>query len=248
MKQLGGHPLYLDPGTTQLKRGEPIADSARVLSRYLDAIVVRTFDHEIVEEWARWASIPVINGLTDLLHPCQIFCDLLTLVEKRRGYRGMRVAYIGDGNNVANTWVQAASLMDFSLVLACPEGYEPDAQILAEAARNPRARIMMTLDPHEAVKGADVVYTDVWASMGQEQEKEIRKRKFKGYQVDSALLKKAKKGALVMHCLPAHRGEEISSEVFEGPQSVVFDQAENRLHGQKAILEWLLKKPKRRAW
>jgi ornithine carbamoyltransferase len=160
----------------------------------------------------------------------------------------MRVAYIGDGNNVANTWVQAASLMDFSLVLACPEGYEPDAQILAEAARNPRARIMMTLDPHEAVKGADVVYTDVWASMGQEQEKEIRKRKFKGYQVDSALLKKAKKGALVMHCLPAHRGEEISSEVFEGPQSVVFDQAENRLHGQKAILEWLLKKPKRRAW
>ena len=247
MKQLGGHPLYLDPGTTQLKRGEPIADSARVLSRYLDGLVVRTFDHAIVEEWARFASIPVINGLTDLLHPCQIFCDLLTLVEKRRGYKGMRVAYIGDGNNVANTWVQAASLLDFSLALACPEGYEPDAQILAEAARNPRARIMMTLDPHEAVKGADVVYTDVWASMGQEEEKEIRKRKFKGYQVDSALLKKAKKGALVMHCLPAHRGEEISTEVFEGPQSAVFDQAENRLHGQKAILEWLLKKPKRRA-
>jgi ornithine carbamoyltransferase len=245
--QLGGHPFYLDPGTTQMKRGEPIADSARVLSRYLDGIVIRTFDQATVEEWARWASVPVINGLTDLLHPCQIFCDLLTLVEKRGSYKGMKVAYIGDGNNVANTWVQAASLLDFSLALACPEGYEPDAQTLVEAARNPRARIMITLDPHEAAKGADVVYTDVWASMGQEQEKEARQEKFKGYQVNSALLQRAKKGALVMHCLPAHAGEEISAEVLEGPQSVVFDQAENRLHGQKAILEWLLKKPNRRA-
>ena len=246
VKQLGGHPLYLDPGTTQMKRGEPIADSARVLSRYLDGIVIRTFDQATVEEWARWASVPVINGLTDLLHPCQIFCDLLTLVEKKGSYKGLKVAYVGDGNNVANAWVQAASLLDFSLALACPEGYQPNAQILAEATRNSRARIAVMLDPHEAAKGADVVYTDVWASMGQEQEQEARKEKFRGYQVNSALLQRAKKGALVLHCLPAHAGEEISTEVLEGPQSVVFDQAENRLHGQKAILEWLLKKPNRR--
>ena len=247
MKQLGGHPLYLDPGTTQMKRGEPIADSARVLSRYLDGIVIRTFDQATVEEWARWASVPVINGLTDLLHPCQILCDLLTLIEKRGSYKGLKVAYIGDGNNVANTWLQAASLLDFSLALACPGGYQPDGQILAEATRNSRALITITQDPHEAVEGADVVYTDVWASMGQEKEKEARKKKFKGYQVNSTLLQRAKKGALVMHCLPAHAGEEISAEVLEGPQSVVFDQAENRLHGQKAILEWLLKSPNRRA-
>jgi ornithine carbamoyltransferase len=246
MKQLGGHPLYLDPGTTQIKRGEPIADSARVLSRYLDGIVIRTYDQATVEEWARWSSVPVINGLTDLLHPCQILCDLLTVIEKRGSYEGLKVAYIGDGNNVANTWLQAASLLDFPLALACPEGYQPDGQILAEATRNSRALIMITPFPHEAVEGADVVYTDVWASMGQEKEKEARKKKFKGYQVNSTLLQRAKKGALVMHCLPAHAGEEISAEVLEGPQSVVFDQAENRLHGQKAILEWLLKKPKSR--
>jgi len=247
MKQLGGHPLYLDPGTTQIKRGEPIADSARVLSRYLDGIVIRTYDQATVEEWARWSSVPVINGLTDLLHPCQILCDLLTVIEKRGSYKGLKVAYIGDGNNVANTWLQAASLLDFPLALACPEGYQPDGQILAEATRNSRALITITPDPHQAVEGADVVYTDVWASMGQEKEKEARKKKFKGYQVNSTLLQRAKKGALVMHCLPAHAGEEISAEVLEGPQSVVFDQAENRLHGQKAILEWLLKKAKRRA-
>jgi len=246
MKQLGGHPLYLDPGTTQIKRGEPIADSARVLSRYLDGIVIRTYDQATVEEWARWSSVPVINGLTDLLHPCQILCDLLTVIEKRGSYKGLKVAYIGDGNNVANTWLQAASLLDFPLALACPEGYQPDGQILAEATRNSRALITITPDPHQAVEGADVVYTDVWASMGQEKEKESRKKKFKGYQVNSTLLQRAKKGALVMHCLPAHAGEEISAEVLEGPQSVVFDQAENRLHGQKAILDWLLKKPNRR--
>jgi ornithine carbamoyltransferase len=247
VSQLGGHPLYLDPGTTQMKRGEPIADSARVLSRYLDGIVIRTYAQATVEEWARWSSVPVINGLTDLLHPCQIFCDLLTIIEKRGSYKGLKLAYIGDGNNMANSWVQAASLLDFSLALACPKEYPPDAKILAEAMRDAPGRIEVFLDPFEAVAGADVVYTDVWASMGQEKEREERKERFKGYQVNSELLQRAKKGALVMHCLPAHAGEEISGEVLEGSQSVVFDQAENRLHGQKAILEFLLKKSNRRA-
>jgi len=240
MKQLGGHPIYLDPGTTQIKRGETIADSARVLSRYLDGLVIRTFDQEVLEEWARWSSVPVINGLTDLLHPCQIFCDLLTVVEKRGGYQGLKVAYIGDGNNVANTWIQAASMLDFSLALACPKGYQPHDKILAEANRNSRARVELTSNPFEAVAGADVVYTDVWASMGQEKEKAERKRRFKKYQVNSELLRRVGKEVLVMHCLPAHADEEISAEVLEGPHSVVFDQAENRLHGQKALLEWLL--------
>jgi ornithine carbamoyltransferase len=242
MTQLGGHPVYLDPGTTQIKRGEPIADSARVLSRYLDGVVIRTFDQATVEEWGRWSSVPVINGLTDLLHPCQVFCDLLTIIEKRGNYKGLKIAYIGDGNNMANTWVQAAALLDIALSLACPRGYQPNAKFLAEATRGRKARIELTRDPWQAVQGSDVVYTDVWASMGQEKERKERHKRFQGYQVHTALLRRAKRGALVMHCLPAHAGEEISSEVLEGPQSVVFDQAENRLHGQKAILEWLLKK------
>ncbi len=242
MNQLGGSSVYLDPGTTQIKRGEPIADSARVLSRYLQGIVIRTFDHETVEEWARWSTVPIINGLTDLLHPCQIFCDLMTIVEKRRSYKGLKVAYIGDGNNMANSWLEAASMLDFSLALACPKGYEPDAQILKEAKRSSRRDISVTRNPFEAVKGSDVIYTDVWASMGQEKERAERKRRFKGYQVNSRLVQMAKKNAVVMHCLPAHAGEEISAEVLEGPQSIVFDQAENRLHGQKGILEFLLKK------
>ncbi len=241
MNQLGGSSLYLDPGTTQMKRGEPIADSARVLSRYLDGLVIRTFGQSIVDEWACWSSIPVINGLTDLLHPCQIICDLLTIIEKRGNYKNLKVAYIGDGNNVANTWIQAASLLDFSVALACPRGFQPNPKILREAGRNSRARIEMTTDPGRAVQRADVLYTDVWASMGQEKEKKERKNRFRGYQIDRQLLQKAKPDALVMHCLPAHIGEEISREVYEGPQSIVFDQAENRLHGQKAILEWLLK-------
>ena len=240
MAHLGGYAIYLDPGTTQIKRGEPIADSARVLSRYLDGIVIRTFDQADVEEWARWSSVPVINGLTDLLHPCQVFCDLLTIVEKRGGTKGLKIAYIGDGNNMANTWIQACSLLDLRLSLACPKGYEPNAQILAQAARN-RIRVELVLDPRQAAQGSDVVYTDVWASMGQEKERKERMRRFRDYQVNAQVLRLAKKEALVMHCLPAHAGEEISAEVLEGPQSVVFDQAENRLHGQKAILEWLLK-------
>jgi ornithine carbamoyltransferase len=247
MRQLGGSVIYLDPGTTQIKRGETIADSARVLSRYLDGIVIRTFEHPIVEEWARWSSVPIINGLTDLLHPCQIFCDLLTIVEKKKAYRGLKLAYIGDGNNVANSWVEAVSLLDFSLALACPKWYEPDAQILKEANGKAKGRLTVTRDPYEAVRGADIVYTDVWASMGQEEEKEERRKTFKGYQVDRKLMQRAKENALVMHCLPAHAGEEISEEVLEGPQSIVFDQAENRLHGQKGILEFLLKNGSRGA-
>jgi len=245
MNQLGGYSLYLDPGTTQIKRGEPIADSARVLSRYLDGIVIRTFDQATVEEWGRWSSVPVINGLTDLLHPCQIICDLLTVVEKRGGYTGLKMAYLGDGNNVANTWVQAAALLGFSLILACPKGYLPDSKILKWAVQDRGASIEVTRDPFRAVAGADVIYTDVWASMGQEEERKERKKRFKEYQVNPVLLKKAKKTTLVMHCLPAHAGEEITADVLEGPQSIVFDQAENRLHGQKAILEWLLKKGQR---
>ncbi|MBI5969468.1 MAG: ornithine carbamoyltransferase, partial [Deltaproteobacteria bacterium] len=180
MMQLGGHPLYLDPGTTQMKRGEPIADSARVLSRYLDSLVIRTYEQAIMEEWARWSTVPVINGLTDLLHPCQILCDLLTIVEKRGSYKGLKVAYIGDGNNVANTWVQAASILDLFLILACPMDYQPDARILAEASRISGKRIVVTQDPTQAAEGADVVYTDVWASMGQEKEKEERRKRFTG--------------------------------------------------------------------
>ncbi len=247
VEQLGGASVYLDPGTTQIKRGETISDSARVLSRYLQGIVIRTFDQGTVEEWARWATIPIINGLTDLLHPCQIFCDLMTIVEARGTYKGMKIAYIGDGNNVANSWLEAASLLDFSLTLACPPGYDPDSRVLQEAQDSSPGGVKVTRDPLEAADGAEVIYTDVWTSMGQEKEKTERKRKFRGFQVNSRLLQRAKKNALVMHCLPAHAGEEISADVLEGPQSIVFDQAENRLHGQKGILELLLKNEPQRA-
>ncbi len=238
--QFGGKSIYLDPGTTQIKRGEPISDSARVLSRYLDGLIIRTFEQSIIEEWGRWSAVPVINGLTDLLHPCQIICDLQTIVEKKGGYRGLKIAYIGDGNNVANTWIEAAGLIDFHLALACPTGYEPSADIVARTMRNAVGRVEISQDPYRAASGADVLYTDVWASMGQESEREERRKKFRGFQIGAELLARAKPGALVMHCLPAHMGEEITADVYEGPQSVVFDQAENRLHGQKAILEFLM--------
>lgn len=242
MIQLGGGAIYMDPGTTQIKRGETIADSARALGRYLDGVVLRTFAQETVEEWARWASVPVINGLTDLLHPCQVFCDLLTIVEAKGKYKGLKIAYVGDGNNMANTWLQAASVLDFSLALACPREYWPDKGILARAKTEAGDRVEMTTDPIQAVRGADIIYTDTWASMGQEKERGERLRRFQGFQVDADLVRQARKGARVMHCLPAHAGEEISLGVIEGPQSIVFDQAENRLHGQKAILEYLMKK------
>lgn len=240
MTQLGGHALYLDPSTTQLKRGESIADSARVLSRYFDGLVLRTFAHSTIEEWAQWASIPVINGLTDLLHPCQVFCDLLTILEKKGTYQGLKIAYIGDGNNMANTWIEAASLVDLNLSLACPPGYQPDAAILGEAKKN-GAAVEISTDPFSAAEKADVLYTDVWASMGQEKERKKRLQHFQGFQINDSLLRQAKKEALVMHCLPAHAGEEITLEVLNGPQSIVFDQAENRLHGQKILLAYFLK-------
>jgi ornithine carbamoyltransferase len=236
--QLGGHALFLSSRDIQLGRGEPIADTARVLSRYVDGIMIRTFAQADVEELARFASVPVINGLTDLHHPCQILADVLTLQQQLGGYAGKRVAWIGDGNNMANSWLDAAALLGFELRLACPDGYEPDHDIYERARK--QTTTLITEEPEEAAEGADVVTTDVWASMGQEGEAEERKLAFKGYVVDADLMKRAKPSAIFLHCLPAHRGEEVAAEVFEGPQSKVFDEAENRLHVQKALLATLM--------
>jgi ornithine carbamoyltransferase len=232
--QLGGHALFLSPRDVQLGRGEPIADTARVLSRYVDGIMIRTFAHSEVEELAKYADVPVINGLTDLLHPCQILADILTIRQHLGSIDGRKVAWIGDGNNMANSWINAAYRLGFDLTLACPEGYEPDSAILERAKSVANVRVVR--DPAEAVEGADVVNTDVWASMGQEEEQAIREKAFKGYIVDDALMSRAQQDAIFMHCLPAHRGEEVSAEVIDGPQSVVWDEAENRLHIQKAIM------------
>ncbi|HET7023913.1 MAG TPA: ornithine carbamoyltransferase [Gemmatimonadales bacterium] len=236
--QLGGHALFLSSRDIQLGRGEPVRDTARVLSRYLDGLMIRTFAQAEVEELARFASIPVINGLTDLHHPCQILADLLTIKEQLGGWEGKVVAWVGDGNNMANSWLDAAGLLGFELRLACPEGYEPDHEIFE---RNQRlTKITITDEPNEAVSGAHVVNTDVFASMGQEGEAEQRLQAFHGYQVDEALMARADKRAIFLHCLPAHRGEEVSEAVLEGKQSRVWDQAENRLHAQKALLAKLM--------
>jgi ornithine carbamoyltransferase len=240
MYQLGGIALFLTSRDTQIGRGETICDSAQMMSRYLNGIMIRTFSQKSVEDFARYASIPVINGLTDLLHPCQILSDLFTIKEKKGSYNKLKIAYIGDGNNIANSWIEAAAKLPIELSLACPEGYDPDRQIMAKGKKEAKEGITLYRDPGEAVKNADVLYTDVWVSMGQESEDKKRKKIFKNYQINKKLLKEAKKDAIVMHCLPAHRGEEISSEVIDGSQSVVIDQAENRLHVQKAILEILL--------
>jgi ornithine carbamoyltransferase len=241
MYQLGGHALFLNPQDTQLGRGEAIADTARVLSRYADGIMIRTFDQERVEEMARFATIPVINGLSDLLHPCQILSDCFTIAE-RMGDRldGLKVAYVGDGNNVANSWINGALRLGFDLWLACPPGYEPDERILSRAQQEGSSRITLTHDPKEAVAGAHVINTDVWASMGQEGERAERIKAFEGYQVNAELIQGAQADVMVMHCLPAHRDEEITDEVMDGPHSVVFDQAENRLHVQKAVMALLM--------
>lgn len=240
MYQLGGIALFLNSRDTQIGRGETLADSARMMSCYLNGIMIRTFAQSSVEELARYASIPVINGLTDLLHPCQILADLFTIIEKKGSYEGVKVAYIGDGNNVANSWIEAATCLPFEFALACPEGYDPDATIMEKSRSNAKGRVSLYRDPFDAARGADVLYTDVWTSMGQEAESQERKRIFDGYQINEKLLERAKKDAMVMHCLPAHRGEEITAEVIDGPQSVVVEEAENRLHVQKAILEILL--------
>jgi ornithine carbamoyltransferase len=236
--QLGGHALFLSPRDVQLGRGEPIADTARVLSRYVDGIMIRTFAHAEVEELAQFASVPIINGLTDLVHPCQVLADVLTIKQHLGGYKGKRVAWIGDGNNMANSWINAAYVLGFELTLACPEGYDPDQEILRRAQS--KAKVRVVRDPAEAAKEADVVNTDVWASMGQEEEQATREKAFRGYRVDAWLMKRAAKKAIFLHCLPAHRGEEVAPDVIDGPQSRVWDEAENRLHIQKAIMAVLL--------
>lgn len=241
MAQLGGQSIFLSGGELQLSRGETIADTARVMSRYVDGVVIRTFSHKMVEDFATHAEVAVINGLTDLLHPCQILSDVFTLTEKRGQYKNLSIAYVGDGNNVANSWINAAARLGFALTLSCPEGYQPNKGILARAFQQEGSKIRLIEDPNDAVRGADVIYTDVWASMGQEAEAGKRADIFGPFQVNQQLVTKANKEALVMHCLPAHRGDEITDEVIDGPHSIVWDQAENRLHVQKAILERLLK-------
>ncbi len=215
-----------------------MADTARVLSRYVDGIMIRTFAHAEVEELARHATVPVINGLTDLLHPCQVLADVLTIRQHLGGYEGKKVAWIGDGNNMANSWINAAYRLGFELALACPEGYDPDPETLARARRH--APVTLVRDPREAAEGADVINTDVWASMGQEEEQAQRERAFAGYRVDAALMARADRGAIFLHCLPAHRGEEVTAEVIDGAQSRVWDEAENRLHAQKAVMAVLM--------
>ncbi len=239
MAQLGGTTIYLERSQTQMARAEPLADTARVLSRYVDGVTVRTFAQEMLEELAHHAEIPIINGLTDTHHPCQVLSDLMTVEERFGKSNGLKVAWVGDGNNVANSWITAALRLDFELFLACPRGYEPDQGLLALAQQMKRP-VHLDEDPAWAVRGALVINTDVWASMGQEGEAEARKQVFRPYQVNAALVQKAAPGAIVLHCLPAHRGEEITGEVLDGPQSAAWDQAENRLHFQKALLEWLL--------
>jgi ornithine carbamoyltransferase len=238
--QLGGGAIFLSPRDTQLGRGEPIKDTARVLARYLDSLVVRTFEHEKLEEIARHADVPVVNALTDASHPCQVLADLLTVAERFGADAlqrpGLKVAWIGDGNNMANSWLEACALLGFELSLACPSGYDPDPRLLERTAG--RARVVR--QPADAAAGAHVLNTDVWASMGQEAEQAKREKDFAGFVVDEALVARARPDAIVLHCLPAHRGEEITEAVLEGPRSAVFDEAENRLHAQKALLELLL--------
>ena len=243
MAQLGGRALYLMPADIQLGEREAVKDVAKNLERWVDGIMARTFSHRTVEELARHAAVPVINGLSDLTHPCQVLADLFTLREKRGKLRGLKVAYIGDGNNVCHSWLHGAGKTGIELAVGCPKGYEPHRDILASARKEAETnggRITLTHDLGQAAEDADVLYTDVWTSMGQEAESEKRKRDFHGFQVDAALLRLAKPDVLVMHCLPAHRGEEITDEVLDGPHSIVYDEAENRLHLQKAILVTLL--------
>jgi len=238
--QLGGHGLFMPSGSSQMGRGEPIKDSARVMGRYCDGVMIRTFGQEIVDEFAKYSDVPVINGLTDLFHPCQIMADLQTVIEHKGGYRGLKFAWVGDGNNMANTWIEAAAIFGFELTLACPAEYEPDQQVLAWAQGKAPGMITLTTDPKLAVADADVINTDVWASMGQEVEQKEREIAFVGYCLDDALVALAKPDSIVLHCLPAHRGEEISDSVIEGKHSVVWDEAENRLHIQKAIMARLI--------
>jgi ornithine carbamoyltransferase len=236
ISQLGGSAIFLSPRDTQLGRGEPVEDTARVLSRMVDVVMIRTFGHETIERFAAVSSVPVINGLSDRFHPCQLLADIQTYVEHRGDIRGRTVAWIGDGNNMCNSYVNAAMQFDFRLRIGCPDGYRPDGALLEKAGD----RVEVSADPLAATRGADLVVTDVWASMGQEEEHRRRLEAFRDYCVTSAVMAEATPDALFMHCLPAHRGEEVAAEVIDGPQSVVWDEAENRLHAQKALLEFLL--------
>jgi ornithine carbamoyltransferase len=238
--QLGANSIYLNPKEIQLGRGETIHDTAKTLSRYLDAIVIRTFSHNTLIDFASSSSIPVINGLSDLLHPCQALGDMMTVLEKKGKLKGINLSYIGDGNNVANSLIEASSMMGINLKIACPKGFEPDTEVLKEQMASAKSEIRIVRNPKDAAMGADVLYTDVWVSMGQEKEEKQKKKNFKAYQLNSKILSYAKEDAIVLHCLPAHRGEEITDDVIDSPQSAVFDQAENRLHTQKALLEFLL--------
>ena len=242
MVQLGGTPIFISAKDTQIARNEPVRDTARVLSRYLDGLVIRTYSQELLKEFAEFTDIPVINALTDLFHPCQVLSDIMTVIEYKGDYKDVKIAWVGDGNNVAHSWINAAAVLGLDLVLACPDGYSPDKEVMEMALERGVGNIVVTSDPVKAVKNADVIYTDVWASMGQEKEQDRRKSVFEAFQVDRTLVKNAAKDVIVMHCLPAHRGEEISENVLEGPNSVVWDQSENKLHMHKAILDVLLKR------
>ena len=242
MIQLGGNPIYMSTQDTQISRNEPAKDTARVLSRYVDCLAMRTFDHSLVEEFAQNSTIPVINALTDSFHPCQILSDIMTIIEHKGGYKNIKIAWVGDGNNVVNSWINAASVLGLDLVVACPENYSVNPHIIEPALAKEKSNIVFTNDPKEAVKNADVVYTDVWASMGDEDELSKRIIAFKGFQVNKDLLSRAKQDVMVMHCLPAHRGEEIAEDVLEDKDSVFWDQAENKRHMHKAILESLILK------
>jgi ornithine carbamoyltransferase len=239
MNQLGGSVIFLGPTEVGLGTRETPADCARSLARWVDLIAVRTFAQKTLDEMASSSSVPVINALTDLYHPCQILADCQTLVEHKGKLDGLKIAFVGDGNNMVHSWIEAAALVPFSFTLACPKGYEPDGDILG-TARAAGAKVAVTQSVEEAVGGVDAIYTDVWTSMGQEEEAQRRRRAFRDYQVNGRIVKMAKRDALVMHCLPAHRGEEITHEVLESPQCVAFDQAENRLHAQKAVMAWLV--------
>lgn len=240
MYQLGGHAVYLGPAEIGLGTRESVPDVARVLARFGDGIMARVFGHDLVTGLAEWASVPVINGLSDLLHPCQILGDLLTIIEHKGGYEGVKIAYIGDGNNIVNSFINVASILPLDLRIATPKGYEPNQGLLENALAKGVGKILTTEDPVEAVRGADVVYTDTWASMGQESEAAARRKVFRSFQVNKKLLSHAAKDYIFMHCLPAHRGEEVTDEVMDGPHSVVFDEAENRMHIQKAIMVKLM--------
>jgi ornithine carbamoyltransferase len=241
MREVGGNSLFLPSEQLQIKRGETLADAAKIFSLYLDALVVRTYEHKNLIELAKNASIPVINGLSDLLHPCQVLSDMFTIREKMGELKDIKMAFIGSGNNVCNSWIHGAAKMGINLAISSPKGYEPKPEILKDAKKiNPKCKIKLINDPLKAVKDADVIYTDVWVSMGEEKERTERTEAFKGFQVNEKLLKLAKKKVLVMHCLPAHRDEEITSRVLDGSHSIVWEQAENRLHVQKALLVLLL--------